>query len=156
MRRAADADARQVEVRLKELSLQRQGRVVLENVSWTIQPGQRWVLAGGNGAGKTQLLKIIAGAVWPTVAESEKSSAVAHPSRRYRWRHETFLTPMEVQEEIAYVGPERQDKYERYGWNYTVGEVVGTGLYRTDIPLNTLTPADRSRVAALLKRLALA
>src|ERR1700761_264857 len=139
MRRAAKPDARHVEVRLKHLSLQRQGRPVLDNVSWTIQPGQRWVLAGGNGAGKTQLLKIIAGSVWPTAVES---AAVAHPSRRYLWRRETFLTPMEVQEEIAYVGPERQDKYVRYGWNYTVTQVVGTGLYRTDFPLNTLTGED--------------
>jgi molybdate transport system ATP-binding protein len=156
MRRSADPDARHVKVRLKHLHLQRHGRVVLEDVSWTIQPGQRWVLAGGNGAGKTQLLKIIAGAVWPTAAGTQQApSAVAHPSRRYHWRNETFLTPMEVKEEIAYVGPERQDKYERYGWNHTVEEVVGTGLYRTDIPLNTLTPEDRRRIAALLARLAL-
>ena len=61
-----DRDARYVEVRLEDLALERGGRVILENVGWSIQPGQRWVLAGGNGAGKTQLLKIIAGAVWPT------------------------------------------------------------------------------------------
>ncbi len=32
----------------------------------------------------------------------------------------------------------------------------GTGLYRTDIPLNPLTAADRRRIAALLTRLAIA
>src|ERR1700761_7087734 len=101
MRRAADADARHVEVRLKDLSLQRQGRVVLEGVSWTVQPGQRWVLAGGNGAGKTQLLKIIAGSVWPTPVDSSSPSAVANIARRYRWRGETFKSPYGVQEEIG-------------------------------------------------------
>jgi molybdate transport system ATP-binding protein len=155
MRRSAKSDARHVEVRLKNLALRRQGRLVLEDISWTIRPGQRWVLAGGNGAGKTQLLKIISGSVWPTAADTKSPSAVAHPARRYRWRNETFLSPMEVHEEIAYVGPERQDKYERYGWNQTVTQIVGTGLYRTDIPLDPLTPADRRRIAALLERLAL-
>jgi molybdate transport system ATP-binding protein len=155
MRRSGKSDARHVEVRLKNLALQRQGRAVLEDISWTIRPGQRWVLAGGNGAGKTQLLKIIAGALWPTAADTRAPSAVAHPSRRYRWRNETFLSPMEVQEEIAYVGPERQDKYERYGWNQTVTQIVGTGLHRTDIPLDPLTPADHRRIAALLARLGL-
>jgi molybdate transport system ATP-binding protein len=156
MRRSGKSDSRHVEVRLKHLALARQGRVVLDDVSWTINAGQRWVLAGGNGAGKTQLLKIIAGAVWPTPADTQSPSAVANSSRRYRWRGETFLAPFEVKEEIGYVGPERQDKYERYGWNHSVEQIVGTGLYRTDIPLNPLSVADRRRIAALLARLAIA
>ena len=117
-----------VEVRLKHLTLERNGRAVLDDVSWTLRPGQRWVLVGGNGAGKTQLLKIIAGDVWPAAGEGKSASAVASSSRRYRWRNETFRSPFEVKEEIAYVGPERQDKYERYGWNHSVEQIVGTGL----------------------------
>jgi molybdate transport system ATP-binding protein len=156
MRRSAKTDARHVEVRLRNLVLERQGRVILDDVSWTIRPGQRWVLAGGNGAGKTQLLKIIAGAVWPTPGATRLPSAVANSSRRYHWRNETFMSPFEVKEEIGYVGPERQDKYERYGWNHTVEQIVGTGRYRTDIPLDPLTVSDRRGIAALLKRLAIA
>src|SRR5262249_34775135 len=142
--------------RLKDLALERQGRKVLEDVSWTIRPGQRWVLAGGNGAGKTQLLKIIGGAVWPSAGEGKSPSAVASSSRRYHWRNETFRSPFEVKEEIGYVGPERQDKYERYGWNHSVEQIVGTGLYRTDIPLNPLTADDRRKIDAMLSRLAIA
>jgi molybdate transport system ATP-binding protein len=156
MRRSAKTDARHVEVRLRNLVLERQGRLILDDVSWTILPGQRWVLVGGNGAGKTQLLKIIAGAVWPTLSAVSSPSAVANSSRRYHWRNETFMSPFEVKEEIGYVGPERQDKYERYGWNHTVEQIVGTGRYRTDIPLNPLTVADRRSIAALLQRLAIA
>ena len=70
------------------------------------------------------------------------------------WRGELWPGPFEVQDEIGYVGPERQDKYEHYEWNHTVEEVVGTGLYRTDIPLNPLTGKDRRQIAALLGRLA--
>jgi len=156
MRRSGKSDSRHVEVRLKHLALARQGRIVLDDVSWTVKPGQRWVLAGGNGAGKTQLLKIIAGAVWPTPADTKSPSAVANSSRTYRWRDEIFPSPFEVKEEIGYVGPERQDKYERYGWNHSVEQIVGTGLYRTDIPLNPLSVADRRRIATLLARLAIA
>jgi molybdate transport system ATP-binding protein len=142
-------------VRLEHLALERQGRLVLDDLSWTVKPGQRWVLAGGNGAGKTQLLKIIAGELWPTPRETVRPSAVAHASRRYRWRGETFSSPFEVKEEIGYVGPERQDKYERYGWDHPVEAIVGTGLYRTDIPLNPLGESDRKRIGALLARLAI-
>jgi molybdate transport system ATP-binding protein len=134
-----------VEARLKNIRLDRDGRPVLRDIDWTIRPGERWVLVGGNGAGKTQLLKLIAGAVWPTPTGKE--------SRTYRWRNEDWATPFEVQDEIAYVGPERQDKYERYGWNHSVERIVGTGLYRTDIPLDPLTADDRKHIASLLQRL---
>src|SRR5882757_5079150 len=146
MQRMKSADARYVEVRLANVDLEREGRPVLENVSWTIRPGERWVLAGGNGAGKTQLLKLIAGAVWPTPTGREV--------RHYHWRRELWPSPFEVKEEIGYLGPERQDKYERYGWNHTVEQIVGTGLYRTDIPLDPLDSADHRRIHAVLARLA--
>jgi molybdate transport system ATP-binding protein len=156
MRRTEKTVARYVEVRLEKLALERGGRVILEDVGWNIQPGQRWVLAGGNGAGKTQLLKLIAGAVWPTPRRTARGwSAAASRTRRYLWRNEIFTSPFEVKEEIGYVGPERQDKYERYGWNHTVAQIIGTGLYRTDIPLNPLTDADGRTIAGLLKRLAI-
>ena len=139
-------DARYVEVQLANVHLERAGRTILSELSWTIRPGERWVLAGGNGAGKTQLLKLISGAVWPTPTGREV--------RQYLWRRELWPSPFEVQDEIGYVGPERQDKYAHYEWNHTVEEVVGTGLYRTDIPLNPLTGKDRRQIAALLGRLA--
>jgi molybdate transport system ATP-binding protein len=139
------ASSRYVEVRLKRIHLERGGRAVLHDIAWTVKPGERWVLAGGNGAGKTQLLKLVSGAVWPTPTGRE--------SRQYAWAGETWPTPADVKDEIAYVGPERQDKYERYGWNHSVTQVVGTGLYRTDIPLNPLTAQNERRIAALLKRI---
>src|SRR5687768_18515963 len=107
---------------LRRIDLDRGERAVLRDVNWRILPGQRWLLIGGNGAGKTQLLKLLAGSVWPTPTGRE--------SRQYIWAGETWPTPAEVKDEIAYVGPERQDKYERYGWDHTVIQIVGTGLYR--------------------------
>lgn len=132
-----------MEVRLKGVNVARGDRRVLHGIDWNILPGQRWVLAGANGAGKTQLLKVIAGSVWP------EPGAV----RRYRWGRERRDSPFEAQDEIAYVGPERQDRYERYGWNHTVSQVVGTGIHRTDIPLDPLTAANGRVIGSLLKRL---
>ena len=142
------ADARYVEVRLRRIHLERGGHTVLRDVDWTIKPGERWLLAGANGAGKTQLLKLIAGAVWPTPTGRE--------SRRYIWAREEWPAPAEVKEEIGYLGAERQDKYERYGWNHAVEQIVGTGLYRTDIPLDPLSEGDRRKIGALLRRLGIA
>ena len=149
MRRVrAAADSRYVEVELKRLRLERGGRVVLRDVGWRIRPGERWVLAGANGAGKTQLLKLVSGAVWPT--------PTGHELRKYRWRAELWETPFEVQDEIGYLGAERQDKYERYGWNHPVLQIVATGLYRTDIPFNPLRIPDRHKIAKVLSSLGIA
>src|SRR5476649_2200916 len=127
-----------VAVRLQNICVTRAGRNVLRGIDWSIRPGQRWIVAGANGAGKTQLLKLVAGAIWPTPG--------AGGSRRYKWRGEVWTSPREVQDEIAYIGAERQDKYERYGWNHTVRQVIGTGLHRTDIPLDSLGAADDRRI----------
>ncbi len=47
--------------------------------------------------------------------------------RRYRVRDEWQDQPHDARDEIAYLGPERQDRYERHDWNFTAVEVVGTG-----------------------------
>jgi len=132
-------------VTLRRIDLDRGGRAVLRDIAWQIRPGQRWLLIGGNGAGKTQLLKLISGAVWP--------KPTPHALRRYRLQGESFDTPAGVADEIAYLGAERQDRYEHYEWNFLAREVVGTGLQRTDIPMRSLTPAEQRRVAGLLARL---
>jgi molybdate transport system ATP-binding protein len=148
MRPMSRADPRYLEVRLAHAHLHRNGRRVLKDISWTIRPGERWVLAGGNGAGKTQLLKLVGGAVWPVPA--------ARPVRRYRRGRQHWTTPQEVLDEIAYLGAERQDKYQRYGWNMTVARIVGTGVHRSDIPLDALSAADRRRVRRALGSLGVA
>lgn len=139
------ADSRYLSVELAHASVRRGGRRVLRDLNWRIRPGERWVLAGGNGAGKTQLLKLIAGSVWPEPS--------ARPARRYlRGSHE-WLTPQEVKEDVAYLGAERQDKYQRYGWDTSVERIVGTGIHRTDIPLQMLTAGERRQVLRVLRAL---
>ncbi len=134
-----------LQVHVAGASLERAGRHVLSDIHWQIRPGERWIVLGENGSGKTQLLKLIAGIVRPTPA--------AHPQLRWRLHSEWHDVPVEVKQHIAYLGPERQDKYERYGWNMAVEEVVGTGLYATDIPLDALSAAERRRVQGMLRRL---
>jgi molybdate transport system ATP-binding protein len=132
-----------LEIRLDGLNLTRSGRTLLRGIHWNIGPGQRWLVIGASGAGKTQLLKIVAGDVWPDEAST--------PPRRYRLDGEWHEQPVDVRDEIAWLGPERQDRYERYGWNHTALAVVGTGLQRTDIPLDRLGAAERTRCLYLLR-----
>ncbi len=141
----ARASASFLSVTLRRIDLDRGERPVLRDVSWSIRPGQRWLLVGGNGAGKTQLLKLLSGAVWP--------NPTGHELRRFHLGGEMFDQPAGVSEEIAYVGAERQDRYEHYEWNFRAREVVGTGVHRTDIPMGPLTAPEMKRVDGLLGRL---
>jgi molybdate transport system ATP-binding protein len=143
--RSRASGARFISVELQRVRLRLGGHTVLRDVSWRIAPGQRWVLIGENGAGKTLLLKLLAGDLWPTPGGRSR--------RRYRLGREVFEDPYGIREEIAYLGPERQDRYEHYEWNHRVLQIVGTGLHRTDIPLNPLRASDRQRLMGLLSRL---
>src|ERR1700686_4090660 len=134
-----------ISVDLQNVRLALAGKPVLRGIDWRIRPGQRWVLAGPNGAGKTQLLKLLAGDVWPSPASDQ--------ARRYRYRGESYEEPYGIKQEIAYLGAERQDRYEHYEWNHRVDAIVGTGLHRTDLTLQPLTPRARLRIARLLRRL---
>ncbi len=56
-------------VALKEISLFRGHQTILDNISWTIKKGEHWAVVGANGAGKTSLLRIVAGYLWPSKGE---------------------------------------------------------------------------------------
>ena len=146
--RATQPQSRFIEVELRQVRLTLGDSQVLRRIDWHIRPGQRWVLTGPNGAGKTQLLKLLAGDVWPTPGRTVL--------RRYAVAGECFDDPYGVKEEIAYLGPERQDRYEHYEWNHRVERIVATGLHRTDIPLSPLSQTDRHQVTRLLMRLRIA
>ncbi len=139
--------ARFIEVELRHVHLRRGDRLVLRGVDWHIKAGQRWVLMGPNGAGKTQLLKLLAGDVWPSPGRNSL--------RCYRRGAESFDEPYGIKQELAYVGAERQDRYEHYEWNHRVTSIVATGVQRTDIPLAPISAADRRKVARVLVQLRL-
>ena len=131
---------------LHAASVRRGGNWVLRDISWSLEPAERWALLGDNGAGKTQLLKLLSGEVWPTPGRREPQ----HPSRSYRvGRRRVDL--IDAKRRIAYVGAERQDKYARYGWNLCVRDLVATGVHRTDLKLLPVTARQAKRVDAVLR-----
>jgi iron complex transport system ATP-binding protein len=47
----------------------RDGATLLEDVTWTVREGERWVILGPNGAGKTTLLQLASAHLHPTRGE---------------------------------------------------------------------------------------
>ena len=48
------------------VSVVRGGNTLLDDITWEVEEGQRWVILGPNGAGKTTLLQLAAGRMHPT------------------------------------------------------------------------------------------
>jgi iron complex transport system ATP-binding protein len=56
----------------RSVTLRFDGRAeVLAGVDWEVGPGQRWVVLGPNGSGKTSLLRLAGGWLFPTTGEVE-------------------------------------------------------------------------------------
>jgi iron complex transport system ATP-binding protein len=51
------------------LRILRSGVVILDDVDWTVRPGEHWAILGGNGSGKTSLLSALTGYLMPTAGE---------------------------------------------------------------------------------------
>jgi molybdate transport system ATP-binding protein len=133
-------------ISLRAASVRRGDKWVLRDISWQLRPGQRWALIGDNGAGKTQLLKLLSGDVWPTPGEARSKGR----ERRYQ-SGGIPIDLIDAKRRVAYVGAELQDKYARYGWNLRVRDLIATGLHRTDLLLLPVTAPQGRRVAAVLR-----
>jgi len=141
-------------IALHAVSVRRGKRWALREVTWQLAPGERWALLGDNGAGKTQLLKLLSGAVWPTPG-AVRDGGARQGGRSYRRGGES-LTLIEAKAHMAYVGGELQDKYARYGWNLAVIDLIATGLHGTDLLMRAVTPREAARVAKVLRECGLA
>lgn len=54
---------------MEDVSVQRNGRKILEGINLTVERDQHWVILGGNGSGKTSLLNVLMGYLTPTTGE---------------------------------------------------------------------------------------
>jgi len=120
----------------------------VRDITLAVEAGQHWLLTGANGSGKTILMKLLRGDVWPTPTGRER--------RIYRLGHEQHDQPLLVREHIAYLGPEAQDKFERYEWNLPVQDVVATGIADSDLPLERPSRREAKRALNALRGVGLA
>jgi iron complex transport system ATP-binding protein len=57
-------------LQLVEVTVRRGNKLLLDNVDWTVELDERWVIIGPNGAGKTTLLQIAGAMMHPTAGEA--------------------------------------------------------------------------------------
>ncbi|GAJ26692.1 ABC transporter [Liquorilactobacillus sucicola DSM 21376 = JCM 15457] len=97
----------------KNVSLTKGDRQILKEISWTIKEKENWAILGLNGAGKTTMLKMIHGDVWPSQGKLEVLGGVfGHTNipalkKRIGWVStalQDWLHPGDLVEEIVLSG----------------------------------------------------
>ncbi len=100
-------------IELKGVSLIKRKRKILSDINWVATKGEKWIIFGANGSGKTSLLKILCGYMWPT---SGYVSILGYRFGR--------VNIQDVRRKIGWVGPFLQ---EFISPNQTPREIIATG-----------------------------
>ena len=134
---------------------------VLEDISFSLEKGQKAGLIGYNGTGKTTLLKILAGLIEPDAGEVtvRKGAVVGYmPQDTSLVSDETIrdyvrrISGMSVLEERMETSPEAMTEYERrdgYTFYHRLDvTLAGFGLsdVSTDRPINSLSSGQKNKV----------
>jgi iron complex transport system ATP-binding protein len=89
------------------LTVRRGESLLLDDVSWSVSEGERWVVIGPNGAGKTTLLSILAGRMFPTrglievLGEELGATDLAELRTRIGWASSGELIDLPPGESVA-------------------------------------------------------
>ena len=144
-------DARDFPVICRNIRKRYGGRLILDDLSFSIPKGAVLGLVGGNGIGKTTLMRILVGLLMP---ESGSATVLGEPALQltdatkmrlgYVPQKPEALNWMTVESMLRFVGSFYPRWDNEYMWN---------SLMRWDIPpsqrLARLSPGERQRVALI-------
>jgi molybdate transport system ATP-binding protein len=114
------------------IALDEGAKVVLHDVTWRMNEGEHWMIVGDNGVGKTTLIKLILGELWP-----------AHGGTIERFGRRDFKNVWEIKKRIGYVSCDLQ---ARYFVDLTAEQVIASGFFASIGWLQPTTKAQARRV----------
>ncbi len=88
-----------IEIKLQNVSLDIDGKSILNNISFSAKKGEIIGIIGNNGAGKSSLLKIIAGTIKSANGNVEVSS---RGSLSFCMEKDCFFSKMTVEENLTF------------------------------------------------------
>jgi molybdate transport system ATP-binding protein len=104
-------------VELRNVTVEYGGRPILQDVSWTVNQGERWAVLGPNGSGKTTLLSLICG---------DHPQAYRNDIRLFGRPRGTGESIWEIKQRIGLVSPELHLYYSEH---LTAAQTAATGFF---------------------------
>ncbi len=123
-----------------------EGHRILTGVDVAIRSHEHLGIVGANGSGKSTLLRLIEGTLWP---------APGAGTRRYDFGDGPQTDAIQARTRIVTVGPELQNRYARFGWNFRLLDILRSGISRTDIPQRRPAPGETEAAARIADDLGL-
>ncbi|BCX02749.1 MAG: molybdate ABC transporter ATP-binding protein ModF [Candidatus Roseilinea sp.] len=121
-----------------DVALDDGAQIVLRDVNWRMNAGEHWMIVGDNGVGKSTLLRLILGELWP-----------AHGGKIERFARSGFDNVWEIKKRIGYVSCEFQ---AHYAADLTTEQVIASGFFASVGWLQPLNRAQRRRVKEVIER----
>ncbi|SIS46931.1 ABC transporter ATP-binding protein [Salimicrobium salexigens] len=125
---------------MQEVSLKREGRFILNNITWQVENGEHWAILGLNGSGKTFLLNLINAYTFPS------SGTIKVLGLEFG---KTYLAE-KLRKQIGFVSASLQNRLHK-GDN--AFEVVLSGAFASIGLYDTPTDEIRERAIGLLREL---
>ncbi|HOT46097.1 MAG TPA: ATP-binding cassette domain-containing protein [Spirochaetota bacterium] len=151
-------------IRLENISLfyPDSGRTILRGISWNIENGGRWVLFGPNGSGKTKLLEIITGYLYPSggsvrrfgidggadIRDVRKRIGYLSTPLKERFLKNERLIDVVVSGPCATVGLYDEPGADDYGRARRLLDSAGLGG-RSEQPFGTLSDGEKQKALML-------
>jgi molybdate transport system ATP-binding protein len=121
-------------VRLENVSVSYGSKQVLQNISWVVKTGERWLLHGPNGVGKSTLLSMIT---------ADHPQVYANKIWVFDKRRGSGESIWDIKKQIGFVSPELQMYFQQTATCY---HTVASGLFDTIGLFRKLLPADEEKV----------
>jgi molybdate transport system ATP-binding protein len=132
-------------VRLSRASLSRNGRRLLQDVSWRLRPGEHWLVLGANGAGKSTFLRLVRGDIWP--------DQDSRGERIYVVDGKPEKSPLGFRRISGLCSTDLLSLYRRHHLHVPVREVIASGLFDAPRQLVSLSSDQTEGVQETAARL---
>jgi iron complex transport system ATP-binding protein len=125
-------------VHLDSVSLIRGKRTILDKVTFSVHSGEHWAVLGANGSGKTTVMNLITGYLWPT------DGSVEVLGERYG--------TVDIRDKRKQIGLVSSALFERIPPRETFEDVVISGKHASLGIFNDLTEKDYNRAKAIVRQ----
>lgn len=149
-----------MKIQLQQVSLVREGVRLLDDINWTVNSGEHWAIIGLNGSGKTLMLNIVNGYLFPSqgqvqvlgkkfgsydLRELRKSIGWVSSSLQERLYEEEMALAIVLSGKHATIGLYQEPTQEDVEQAASLLEMFGV-LKVADRPYRTLSQGERQKV----------